>query len=212
MRLKATIIVVVAVSMTCMAFATATNRPIEQRVAERTATTRANGTLGNLSATISQTGALQAQVDVSATTAGGSAFAPSSAVLLYGQVYDYPWVGGTPANTFVSGSTAIIPSATAGGQFNASFSFTVPTPNTFQAFALAFAGYTSTTGAYSFYYSQRTSVYPGPTTYIDNQVPPTATPDPNAGGQPIPTINGMGIAAMMLLLAGVAVLLITRRS
>ncbi len=48
---------------------------------------------------------------------------------------------------------------------------------------------------------------------VDGSVPgqPTATPDPNAG-MPIPTMSRWGIAAMLVLLAGAAILLITRRS
>lgn len=41
---------------------------------------------------------------------------------------------------------------------------------------------------------------------------PTATPDPGAGGIPVPTLSRWGMVAMLVLLAGAAVLLISRRS
>ncbi len=46
------------------------------------------------------------------------------------------------------------------------------------------------------------------TTYVD-AVQPTDNPD--AGGQPIPTMNRWGILAMIGMLLGVAVLVIIRR-
>ncbi len=45
----------------------------------------------------------------------------------------------------------------------------------------------------------------------DEATQPTATPNPGAGGAPIPTINRWGMMAMVGLLLGVAVLVIIRR-
>lgn len=44
------------------------------------------------------------------------------------------------------------------------------------------------------------------------QVGPTNTPDPNAGGNPIPTLGRTGVVLMVVLLVGVAVALLYRRS
>lgn len=40
---------------------------------------------------------------------------------------------------------------------------------------------------------------------------PTPTPNPNAGGTPIPTLNWLGILAMIALMAGVSMVLVIRR-
>lgn len=183
----------------------------------QTQAARDNGTLTGVSVSLDQTGPLQAEVVVTATTTGFVQPATGlEAMLLYGQIYDYPWAGGLPptgTNTFVSGNTTILDN-TGQGTFTYPLSFTVPSAQVYQSWGIAYVGYSPgypggpTTG---FWYVEFDTVA-GPTLYIDATVPPTATPDPNAGGNPIPTMNRWGVLAMIVILAGVAMFLFTRRS
>jgi hypothetical protein len=181
--------------------------------------TRSNGTFGSFSVSGAQTDALEVTVDVSATTAGNGTNTALNVVYLGGQVYNMLWA----SHTFATSGSTVIPNSSAQQSFSQSWSLSVPAPGDYVVWGAAFAGVlhgTTTQGGYcagAICYTQApgTCCYPATTDdqfYVDNQQPPTATPDPNAGGQPIPTINGWGIAAMMLLLAGGAILLITRRS
>lgn len=179
---------------------------------------RVHGTLGGLTATLSQTGSLQANVAVSVSTAGGYSFTSLEGILLYGQVYDTPWIGpctgtdvpGVDCNEFIDGSTTILQGVT-GGPYSDSWTFTVPAEDTYQAWGLAFAGWYPYPpfGTYSsgFWYSQ-VATTPGNTMFIQQATP---TPDPNAGGDPIPTVGSVGMISMILLLAGVAILVLIRR-
>ncbi len=197
--------------------------------------TRTNGTLGSYSATAQQVGSLQVQVDVTCTTAGGdgvpfvgitssgATITLNDQVMILGQIYDTPWAGGLPpggANTFVFSNTEyFINSPVALNSFTNSFTTTVNVPNDYQVWAGFVAGLSWPTPAYAWgditqgvsggFITQ--TIGPVATVYVDASVPPTATPDPNAGGIPVPTMNQWGIAAMVILLIGVAMLIITRR-
>jgi hypothetical protein len=96
--------------------------------------------------------------------------------------------------------------------------------NTFQAFGVALAGwYPGVPGATAppqltgFWWDGNftdhyASSYPGPTTYVDATQPPTPTPPPGGfGGEPIPTLNLLGIIALIAIMAGIAILVIGRK-
>ena len=180
-----------------------------------------NGTLGSPSISVHQTDDLEVRVDFSATTNGSvTAHSPLAAVFLYNQIYDYPWDGGLPTwtvpggNTVVLGDTTIIPSATAGGSFALSTTFTLPHSNVYQVFGMAWAGIQSGTTADSVYlcpgwFCRTQSTYlNGPTTYLP--VPPTPTINPNAGGPPIPMLSMPALFILGMVMAGVGVLLLRR--
>lgn len=192
---------------------------------------RANGTLGSISITAAQTGPLQVQLDASVTTAGGdgvpvtvsyggNTYVLNNQVFLYGQIYDSPWNGGctfwatSPGTDFCSvDSQFYMNSPTALGSFALSFTATVPTAMNYQTFAVAYAGLTWITTGYDWFYRSQTAVTSAAETiYIDSTQPPTPTPPPGGfGGEPIPTLNWMGILAMIAILGGIAVLVMTRK-
>ena len=194
--------------------------------------TRTNGALGSLTITAQQIGALEVQVDSSCTTqggdgipfygttTGGSPITLQDQVLLYAQIYDSPWVDGctfwdTPGvNWCAFGEEFFINSPNPLGTFNVSFTTTVPAAQNYQLFAIAYAGQTWPTTAYDWgIITQQPGTVIGPvgTIYVDSTQPPTPTIDPDAGGQPIPTMNWLGMLAMIAMLIGVAVLVIIRR-
>lgn len=192
--------------------------------------TRSNGTLGSFSASIVQTGALEVVYSATVTTVGGdgaplvttvattgggsTVLSLNDQVRVAAQLYDSPWTAHTwttfNGEYFVNSPTPL-------GSFTASFSADVPKEANYQVWAAAIAGHTwpgtsfnwfdITQGVAGNYYT--ITAGPMATTYIDNQQPPTPTPDPNAF---VPTMNHWGVGAMMLLIGGVAILLITRRS
>lgn len=193
---------------------------------------RTNGTLGSLSISAVQTGPLQVQVDASVTTAGGdgvpfygtyggSPITLQDQVMLYGQIYDSPWVDGctswaTPGVNWCSyGIQYFINSPTPQGSFALSFTATVPTAQNYQLFAVAYAGVTwPTTGFNWGFISQNPGTVIGPvgTIYVDSTQPPTPTPPPGGyGGNPIPTLSLLGIIALVAIMAGVAILVIGRK-
>lgn len=192
--------------------------------------TRQNGTLGSITITAQQVGALQVQLDASATTVGGdgipfygtttggSAVTLQDQVMLYGQIYDSPWDGGcmswdTPGPDWCAyGQEYFQNSPTPLGSFAVSFTTTVPGPANYQTFVVAYAGITWPTTAYDWGDVTQSPAYSVvETIYIDSTQPPTPTIDPNAGGQPIPTMNSWGVLAMIGMLIGIAVLVIIRR-
>jgi len=185
---------------------------------------RTNGNITNFAMSIAQVGPLQAQIGATVNTVGGVSHTTMEHMLLYAQIYDYPWAGGTPYNTFVSGSTQFVPSSSPdGGPYSATWSFTVPVANTFQAFGVAIAGwYPGVPGATAppqltgFWWDGNSAdhyrVSYGPTTYIDATQPPTPTPPPGGyGGEPIPTLNWLGILAMIAIIGGIAVFVMVGR-
>jgi len=191
---------------------------------------RANGTLGSLTIDATQVGPLMVQVDASVTTAGGDGnpvqttfggvtYTLDNQVWLYGQIYDSPWVDGctfwaTPGvNWCAVDDQFYLNSPTALGSFALSYTATVPAVGNYQTFALARAGLTWITTGYDWF---RTTQYvytsAAETIYIDSTQPPTPTPPPGGyGGEPIPTLNWLGILAMIAILAGVAVLVMVGR-
>jgi len=193
-------------------------------------TTRQNGTLGSVTITAEQVGALEVQLDASATTqggdgipfygttTGGSPVTLQDQIMLYGQIYDSPWQGGcsswaTPGPNWCSfGVEYFQNSPTPLGSFAVSFTATVPGPANYQTFVIAYAGATWPTTAYNWGFITQSPAYSVvETIYVDSTQPPTPTIDPNAGGSPIPTMNTYGIFAMAAMLLGVAVLVIIRR-
>jgi len=192
--------------------------------------TRTNGTLGAFSASITQVGALEVVFDATVTTAGGdgapltvttgggSVLYLNDQIWLLAQIYDSPW----SAHTFsYTGTEYHINSPVALGSFTSSFSTTVPREANYQLWVAALAGVTWPTESYAWGSisqgltsgGQYLSFYTGPvaTTYVDATQPPTPTPDPDAGGNPIPTLNWLGMLAMIAMLSGVAVLVFIRR-
>ncbi len=183
---------------------------------------RTNGTFTSMTVTLQQTGPLQAQVGVAALTSGGSAVTSKEKVLIYGQIYDFPWAGGattwTPpgSNTFVDGGLTVIPRVPDGGPFSRSWTFTVPVANTFQGWGIAYVGFSPGIPGYTghptygvgFWFQDYISAA-GPTTYVDATQPPT--PTPSGAGEPVPALSGFGILAMIAILAGVAILVMYGR-
>ncbi len=231
---KALVVVAIAV-LTCSVATAKVNPSIHDgsiKAPDSTAT-RVNGTLGSLTITAAQTGPLQVQVNASVTTAGGdgvpsvvtfggNSYTLNDQVWLYAQIYDSPWAGGCTwwttnpgPNWCAAEDEYFVNSPTALGSFAVSFTATVPQADNYQTFVLAVAGLTWITPNYNWFrVSQSTASSAVQTIYIDNVQPtpgPTATPDPTAGGTPIPTMNRWGVVAMIVMLVGVAVLLISRR-
>ncbi|HSL17053.1 MAG TPA: hypothetical protein VLB51_04025 [Methylomirabilota bacterium] len=187
------------------------------------------GTIGSLTITAVQTGPLQAQINASVTTAGGNGVPRTfntggggtvvldDIVWLYAQIYDSPWQGGctfwaTPGPNWCDfGSQQAI--NTPNASLNVSFTTTVPAADNYQLFALAVAGATWPTPNYLFGYVDTTaSIGPTGTLYIGQTQVPTSTPPPATTGEPVPSLNTYGIIAMVVLLVGVAILVMWRRS
>jgi len=229
------VLVLVAIAVLISSVAAADINPSRDAVSGKVTApqTRTNGVLGSLTISAQQVGALQVQVDTSVTTVGGdgipfygtttggSPITLQDQVLVYGQIYDSPWVDGctswaTPGvNWCAYGENFVINSPTAMGSFAVSFTATVPTAQNYQLFAIAYAGVTWPTTAYDWgILSQNPGTVIGPvgTIYIDSTVVPTPTFNPGGdGGAPIPTMNRWGMLAMVGMLLGVAVLVIIRR-
>lgn len=188
------------------------------------------GTLGSLTITGTQVGPLQFQIDASVTsqggdgqprqfiTGGGGTVTLNDIIWLYAQIYDSPWQGGctfwaTPGPNWCDyGSTSAI--NTPNASLDVSFTTTVPAADDYQLFAIAYAGATWPTPNYLFGYID-SYILTGPvgTTYIGSTVVPTPTPPPPSGpGEPVPTLSPFGIVAMILILIGVAILVMSRRN
>lgn len=237
------VLVLVAIAVLTCSVASATVNPSNQHnsaKAQGTDGIRANGTFGSPTATITQTGPLQVDVVGTVTTAGGdgltstvtlggNVYTLNDQVFVYAQIYDSPWVDGctswaTPGVNFCDYALQYFTnSPTALGSFSVSFTTTVPAPDNYQAFVIAYAGRDWPLPSYNWWNVSQTAVAgPLATTYVYATLPtptpsptpggPTATPDPDAGGNPIPTLNRWGVAAMIVLLVGGALLLITRRN
>ena len=182
--------------------------------------TESNGTWGSFSVSGGQTGPLEVTVDVSATTAGDGSNTVLNMVFLRGQVYNGLWT----TQTWTSIDTDTFPNSSPNLSFSSSWTFTVPAPGNYAIWGDGFAGiyYGTTTGGLyscpaSTCYTQTpdSCCYPvttGDLFYVNNIQPPTPTPPPGGyGGNPIPTLNWLGILAMVAVLAGVAMLIVTRR-
>lgn len=197
--------------------------------------TRTNGSMGSFSVTVSQTGPLTVDMDLGCTTQGGDGIAQTPTwyptigplqdqVRLLGALYS---VSGTALGFLSTDRTYYENSPTALGNFSTSYTFTVPAVGDYMVFANFVAGNTWPTTGFSwgsitqvaatgFYvYPTYTSYiglgYYGNFYYIDDTQPPTPTFNPDAGGLPVPSMNAWGVAAMIVLLIGVAMLIITRR-
>lgn len=188
------------------------------------------GTLGSFAYDAYQTGSLQVYLEGSCTTQGGDGVARTfntqyggtvvlqDQVGVYLQIYDAPWDGGCsfwdpPGPDWCAaewGLTTNSPNPM--GSFSHSMTTSVPAPADYQTFFLFAAGATWTTTDVPFGYISSSVYYSvAHSFYVDSTQPPTPTPDPNAGGQPIPTLNWLGMLAMVAMLLGVAVLVIIRR-
>ena len=185
---------------------------------------RTNGTLGAFSASITQVGALEVNVQASVTTIGGDGVpypygtgSLNDQVWIMAQIYDATWSVHTWSYT---GSDYHLNSPVALGTFATSYTVSVPRATDYQLWVAAIAGVTWPTTAYNWgFFSQGVSggylsFYSGPiaTTYVDATAPPTPTFNPGGdGGAPIPTLNWLGMLAMVAMMLGVAVLVIIRR-
>lgn len=220
----------IAVLMTSVAAADV-NPSAFKTVSQAAPGTRVNGTLGSVTIDAMQTGALEVQCDASATTAGGdgqpvvvtfngNTYTLNNQVWLYGQIYDSPWNGGctfwttSPGTDWCAfGEQYFLNSPNPLNNFNVSFTTTVPGPANYQTFVVARAGLTwPATSFYWFNTSQVVAYSVVETIYIDSTQPPTPTPPPGGyGGEPIPTLNWLGIVAMIAILGGLAVLVMSRK-
>jgi len=187
---------------------------------------RTNGTLGAFSASITQIGPLEVDFQGSVTTIGGDGVpypygtgSLNDQVWLLVQIYDAPWTGHTFSYT---GREYHLNSPVALGTFTSSFTTTVPRAADYQLWVAALAGLTWPTTGYAWGSITQgltpsgsyLSFYTGPvaTTYVDATAPPTPTFNPGGdGGAPIPTLNWLGMLAMVAMMLGVAVLVIIRR-
>ncbi len=226
---KVLAIVGVAVLMTSVAVAEVQSLKVQNSDAITAAGPRTPGTLGSLTITAGQTGPLAVQINASVNTAGGDGIPRTfntggggttvldDIVWLYAQIYDSPWVDGcsswaTPGVNwcaFDSQSAINTPNA----NLNVSFTTTVPAAQDYRLYATAVAGATWPATSYLFgYVDSQINLGPVGTIYIDSTQPPTPTPPPGGfGGEPIPTLNWMGILAMIAILGGIAVLVMTRK-
>jgi hypothetical protein len=175
-----------------------------------------------------QTGPLTVQLDASVTTAGGTGgpdtvtwagntYTLDNQVRLYGQMYDSPWDGGctfwtvNPGPDWCTVEDQFWNNNTPLGSFAISWTAVVPTAMNYQTFVLAQAGLTWIDPAYTWFYrTQSTYVSVYSTIYVDATQPPTSTPDPTAGGNPVPTLSMPVLFLLGVILAGVGVLLIRR--
>ncbi len=199
--------------------------------------TRVNGTLGSLTITAQQVGPLQVQLDASVTTQGGdgvpvvvtfggNTYTLNNQIGLYVQIYDSPWNGGcttwaTPGTDWCAVNWEyFLNSPTPLGSFAQSYTTTVPTAMNYQTFVLARGGLTWITPNFNWFNTSQ-YIYSSAveTIYIDSTQEPTPTPggptptppDPS-NAVPVPSLNTYGIVAMVLLLVGVAILVMWRRS
>lgn len=185
-----------------------------------TPTVRSNGALGSISTAGSWTGALEGTIDVTVTTTNGANATALNLVLILNQIYNGYWA----TATWTSINTEFLPNSAGLGTFVSSIAYSVPAAGTYLGWGYGWAGVysgTTTGGAYCpapyicrtqspitcCYGTQSAGLFE-----IYSSAPPTATPDPSAGGIPVPTMNQWGMAAMIILLIGVAMLIITRRS
>jgi hypothetical protein len=225
---KVLVFVGIAVLMTSVAAADV--NPKAARIVDQTGEipTRANGTLGSLTMTATQIGPLQVQCDASVTTQGGDGapvvvtyggrtYSLNNQVWLYAQIYDSPWDGGctwwaTPGPDWCAADEEFfLNSPTPLGSFAVSFTATVPVAMNYQTFVLARAGLTWITTGYDWFNTSQylvSSVVE--TIYIGSTVVPTPTPS-LVQQNPVPTMNRYGVIAMVVLLLGVAVLVLSRR-
>ena len=226
------VLVLMAVAVLASSLAAANINPSLQPSTRSDGTpagTEANGTLGSLTIDATQVGALEVQVDASVTTAGGdgvpvvvtfggNTYTLNNQVWLYAQIYDSPWIDGCSfwdppgQNWCAVDDQFFMNSPDPLNNFALSFTATVPQPDYYQTFVLARAGLTwITTGFDWFNTSQYVYSSAVSTLYIDATPVPTATPNPLAGGNPVPTLDITGIVALVVLIAGVAILVLYRR-
>ena len=189
---------------------------------------RVNGTLGSTTITAQQIGPLQVYLEASATTMGGdgvpvtvsfggNTYVLNNQIWLYGQIYDSPWDGGctfwsTPGPDWCAADEVFfLNSPTPLGSFALSFTATVPGPMDYQTFVMARAGLTWITTGYDWFNTSQAVAYSVvETIYIGSTVVPTPTISVVAQN-PVPTMNRYGVIAMVVLLLGVAVLVLSRR-
>ncbi len=224
------VLVVMAVAALVSSVAVAEVRSTDQSARNGISNTRTNGALGSFTGSIVQTGALQVNYGATVTTVGGDGaplvttvgtqvYTLNDQVRVAVQLYDSPWTAHT-WTTF--NGEYFINSPTALGSFTASFAATVPRAANYQVWAAAIAGHSwpltsfnwfdITQGVAGNYYT--ITAGPMATTYIDSTQPPTPTPPPPGGGNaiPVPSVNTYGMVAMVLMIIGVAVLVMWRRS
>jgi len=222
------VLVLVAVVALVSSVAVAEVQSMDQTARNGISNDRTNGALGSFTGSIVQTGPLMVNYGATVTTAGGNGaplvttvgtqvYTLDDQVRVAVQLYDSPW----SLHTFTTfNGQYFVNSPTALGSFTASFAVTVPREANYQVWAAAIAGHTWPLTSYNWFdISQGVSgnnytIYAGPmaTTYVDSTQPPTPTPPPGGfGGEPIPTLNWMGILAMIAILGGIAVLVMTRK-
>jgi hypothetical protein len=185
------------------------------------------GTLGSLTISGHQVGPLQFHIESSVTsqggdgmprqfiTGGGATVTLDDIVWLYAQIYTSPWLGGctdwSPPGSNWCGHDTTSAINTPNASLDLSFTVTVPQPETYQLFAVAYAGATWPTEDYIFgVIDDSTVIGPTGTTYIGSTQFPT--PTPLGDSTPVPAMSNFGIIAMVLLVIGVAILVIGRRS
>jgi hypothetical protein len=229
--MKKVLVFVGIAALMCSAAAAEVNPAGLKVLNPNSAPTEGNGTLGSTTIDAWQTGPLEVELLASATTQGGdgqqvvvtfngNTYTLNPQVWVYGQIYDSPWNGGctfwttSPGTDWCAyGEEYFVNAPTALHSFEVSFTTTVPTPMNYQTFVISRAGLTwITTGFYWFNTSQSSVHSVVETIYVDSTQPPTPTPPPGGfGGEPIPTLNWIGILAMIAILGGIAVLVMNRR-
>jgi opacity protein-like surface antigen len=226
----------IAVLMTSVAAAEVSQSKINVRDGITPTGTETPGTLGSLTISGTQVGPLQFQINASVTTQGGdgvprtfvtiggSTIVLNDVVWLYAQIYDSPWAGGctfwqTPGPNWCDWGVTTVQNAT-GASLHVSFTTTVPAADDYQTYAAAAVGATWNGGVFNpppyagWQWGFRdSSVSTGPLGpyYIGSTQVPTPTPGVGGGGEPVPTLNWLGILAMVAILGGVAVLMMTRK-
>ncbi|MGD8440671.1 MAG: hypothetical protein PVG53_09050 [Holophagae bacterium] len=194
------------------------------------------GTLGPLTISGTQVGPLQFQINASVTTQGGDGIPRTfvtgggattvlnDVVWLYAQIYDSPWQGGctfwqTPGPNWCDWGVTTVQNAT-GASLNVSFTTTVPAADDYQTYAAAAVGATWNGGVFNpppyagwawGYRDSSVSTGPLGPYYIGSTVVPTPTPPPATAGEPVPTLNLIGILAMIAIMAGIAIFVMVGR-
>lgn len=153
--------------------------------------------------------------NITVDTAGAGSPVPSDWVGIGAQIYyPYTWDTTHPSYTTVWSFRQSGRTTNGGTPYHRveNFSETAPVQiagdwgvwTTVNFFAGQWTG-TTWSQQYPYYVLEGPHQLPGPPPQ------PTETPDPNAGGAPIPTVNTWGMLAMICMLLGVAVLVIIRR-
>lgn len=174
----------------------------------------ASADFGSASGSFSVTpvgGTLNATFNIDVTTTGAATPGYNSADVFQFIAQLYQTNGTTTTTSTIDIATAIRTLSSPSNYFNYSNTLTAPFADTWLWWARFAATNTFqcpvTTGGVNCYWSTTTI---GTGSEILDPTQPTATPDPNAGGAPIPTTSVPGLVILGMILAGLGVWMLRR--